>query len=98
MKKSILITTALVVVLCVSLALPLTVPATPQAEAAGASWWDDDWDYRQKFEIDGTDTVLTNYPMKLSVHTGSGASSSSDVYLNDNCETDLDDVRFISLG
>ncbi|NIQ32951.1 MAG: DUF2341 domain-containing protein, partial [Nitrososphaeria archaeon] len=38
--------------------------------------------------------LVTNYPILLKVHYGSGADSGADVYLNANSRPDFGDLRF----
>lgn len=57
--------------------------------------WLTGWTYRKSLLIDpSADGELTNYPKKVTVNYGSGASSGINVYLGGNCKTDFGDIRF----
>lgn len=61
-------------------------------------WWDDDWSYRQKFNVSISSGSVTNYQVKLRVYQGNGTSSGTTVYCNGHCESDFDDIRFTTDG
>lgn len=62
--------------------------------APGGAWLSG-YGYRKQITINGsTAGAQTNYQMKLRVHKGSGSDSGGDVYLNNHCQDDFDDVRF----
>lgn len=57
--------------------------------------WLSGYGYRKQFPINGTTAgAQTNYQMRLVVHKGSGSDSGDDVYLNNHCQDDFDDIRF----
>ncbi len=57
--------------------------------------WLSGWQYRKSHEIVGsTAGAVSNYPIKIVVHYGSGTDSGEDVYLNGKCRTDFGDIRF----
>ena len=59
-------------------------------------WWNSNWDYRKKITITGASSAKTNYQIEMDVNYGSGTDSGKSVYLNSKCQTDFDDIRFIS--
>jgi len=65
-----------------------------QPEPIQAAGWLSGFNYRKEINISNTGSTLTNYQMKLTVHKGSGTDSGSDVYLNNHCQDDFDDIRF----
>jgi len=63
-------------------------------EGAGGAWLSG-YGYRKQITIEGsTAGAQTDYQMKLIVHKGSGSDSGDDVYLNNHCRDDFNDVRF----
>lgn len=61
-------------------------------DVIGDSTW-----YRKTITITGSsDSSLSDYPIMLRVHHGSGTDSSSDVYLGGKTKVDFSDVRFTS--
>lgn len=53
------------------------------------------FDYVKSFLIEGSvDGILTDYPMRLLVHYGVGTDFEDNVYLDNNCQTDFDDLIF----
>ncbi|MEM2445918.1 MAG: DUF2341 domain-containing protein [Candidatus Bathyarchaeia archaeon] len=53
------------------------------------------WRYRKAHEIVGsTAGAVTNYPVHLVLHYGSGTDSGEHVYLNGKCRPDFADIRF----
>ena len=58
-------------------------------------WLPPDWDYRKSHIINGSTVgLLTNYPIRIVVHYGSGIDSGEDVYLYNSSRSDFGDVRF----
>jgi len=57
--------------------------------------WLPDWSHREKHQIIGS-TVgsLTNYPVSITVHYGSGSDTDDDIYCDEKCRTDFGDIRF----
>ncbi|MHA2150181.1 MAG: DUF2341 domain-containing protein [Candidatus Thorarchaeota archaeon] len=53
-----------------------------------------DFDYRKSHSITGTSGAGSDYQVRITVHYGSGSDSSDNVYLNENCQSDFDDIRF----
>jgi len=61
----------------------------------GGDWYYSGYVYRKYHNITGSPSGnLTNYPVQLTIHYGSGTDSGSDVYLNSHSQTDFDDLRF----
>jgi hypothetical protein len=52
------------------------------------------WKYRKLHVINPASDAGTNYPIKITVHYGSGTDSGGDVYLNGKSRTDFADIRF----
>jgi hypothetical protein len=66
--------------------------ATVRALVGG---WLMGWEYRKAHEILGsTAGSVTNYPVKIVVHYGSGSDALGDVYLGGKGRTDFGDIRF----
>lgn len=63
-------------------------------EAFAADWYDSDWTYRKRIDIKNSTGAGTNYQINVTVHYGSGSDSGYDVYLNEHCQTDFDDLIF----
>lgn len=64
-------------------------------EWEGTGAWLSGYGYRKQITIDGTTAgAQTDYQMRLVVHKGSGSDSGDDVYLNNHCRDDFNDVRF----
>ena len=80
-------------VLITILLLPLIVPEVRFTEASG---WLTGWQYRKSITISSTPGAGTNYPIKLTLHYGSGTDNpdTGDIYLSENCRPDFGDVRF----
>lgn len=57
-------------------------------------WYNTDWEYRKSHVITNATGAGAGYQINLTVHYGSGSDSGNDVYLDGNCETDFDDLRF----
>lgn len=71
------------------------VTVLPSAAGATDSWYDNNWNYRQKFTITGTSgDAVTNYQMQMVVQYGNGSSTGSTCYVNGHSKTDFGDVRF----
>ena len=57
--------------------------------------WLTGYKHRKLITIAGTaDGAQTNYQLKLTTYYGAGSDSGAAVYLNSNCQTDFDDIRF----
>jgi hypothetical protein len=57
--------------------------------------WLSGYGYRKQITIDGSAAgAQANYQIKLTVHKGSGSDSAGNVYLNNHCRDDFNDVRF----
>jgi len=57
--------------------------------------WLEGWTYRKSHEIIGSSYGdLTDYPVRVVVHYGSGADNGEHVYLNGKCRSDFGDIRF----
>lgn len=56
--------------------------------------WLSGWTYRKSHAITGAVGAGTNYQIQITVHYGSGTDNDDDVYMNSNCETDFQDIRF----
>jgi len=52
------------------------------------------WSYRKSHVINPASGAGANYPIRITVHYGSGSDSGEDVYLNGKCRTDFGDIRF----
>jgi hypothetical protein len=52
------------------------------------------WSYRKSHVINPASGAGANYPIRITVHYGSGTDSGEDVYLNGKCRTDFGDIRF----
>ncbi|MHA2085839.1 MAG: DUF2341 domain-containing protein [Candidatus Thorarchaeota archaeon] len=69
-------------------------PAHSEWGVEESSGWLSGWDNRKEHTINGAAGAGTNYQVKVVVHYGSGTDSGENVYLNSNCQTDFDDIRF----
>jgi hypothetical protein len=56
--------------------------------------WLDEWNYRIEHSILGAIGAGFNYQIQLDVHYGEGVSNGKDVYCNEFCQRDFDDIRF----
>jgi len=62
-----------------------------EAEEEGAG----DFLHSTSFLVEGSaDGILTDYPMRLVVHYGAGTNYEDNVYLDNNSQTDFDDILF----
>lgn len=60
-------------------------------------WWDTDWNKRKKFTITGNpNESLTDYAIPITVHYSTGEDDSRHVYLNNSCNVDFSDIRFVT--
>lgn len=62
-------------------------------QADGEAWLTG-WDYRQSHTLNQLSGAVSNYQVCIYVNYGSGSSSGDTVYVDGNCETDFDDIRF----
>ncbi len=59
------------------------------------AWLPPGWDYRKSHTINGSPVgLLSDYAVRIVVHYGSGTDSGEDVYLDNNCRVDFEDIRF----
>lgn len=58
-------------------------------------WWDSSWSYRKSYTISNATGAGTNYQVLIKAHYGSGTDSGNEVYLNNHCQADFDDIRFL---
>ena len=59
-------------------------------------WWNTSWLRRKQITIAGTVSgALTDFPIKITVHKGTGVDSNFDVY-NITCLANFADIRFIT--
>ncbi|MHA1614986.1 MAG: DUF2341 domain-containing protein, partial [Candidatus Thorarchaeota archaeon] len=68
-------------------------------EPTHGSWSDTElmlegWSYRIAHMIEGAAGAGTNYQIQIIVHHGYGTSSGKDVYCEEKCQPDFDDIRF----
>lgn len=57
--------------------------------------WYDNFGYRKRIAIHNPNgTTLTNYQIKLTLHSGTGIDTGSDIYLNNNVQANFNDIRF----
>ena len=60
----------------------------------------DGWQFRKSHVINSAAGAGTDYQVRITVHYGSDGGGINDsgenVYLNGNCQTDFDDIRFVS--
>ena len=57
--------------------------------------WLSGYGYCKQITINGSSAgAQSDYQLKLTVHKGSGSDSEDDVYLNNHCQDDFDDIRF----
>ena len=66
----------------------------PITETANFVPWLTGWSYRKSHVINPASGAGTNYPIRITVHYGSGTDSDVHVYLNGKCRTDFGDIRF----
>jgi hypothetical protein len=52
------------------------------------------WSYRKSHVINPAAGAGANYPVRITVHYGSGTDSGEHVYLNEHCKGSFNDVRF----
>ncbi|UCG03359.1 MAG: DUF2341 domain-containing protein, partial [Candidatus Heimdallarchaeota archaeon] len=55
-----------------------------------------DWVYRKEHMIHPAAGASTDYQVRFTVHYGSGTDSEGNVFLDGQCQTDFDDLRFTS--
>lgn len=75
----------LLLALCVMLLLVGTASA----------WYDDNWEYRKSFTLNNSGSNLTNYQVMFTVNRSAGSDTGFTVFLNGECESDYDDIRFV---
>jgi hypothetical protein len=68
----------------------------PGGSLDAASWYSWSWLYRKGHVIGNAAGAGTNYQMKITVYYGAGADSAGSVYLNNKCNTDFSDIRFLA--
>ena len=56
----------------------------------------DGWQFRKSHVINSAAGAGTGYQVRITVNYGAGVDSGENVYLNGNCQTDFDDIRFVS--
>lgn len=56
--------------------------------------WLDGWGYRQSHTITGSSGAGTGYQIRVVIDFGSGSSSGNTCYVDGDCQTDFDDIRF----
>jgi len=56
--------------------------------------WLNGWGCRKSHVINPASGAGTDYPIRITVHYGSGTDSGEHVYLNGKCRTDFGDIRF----
>ena len=71
----------------------LTVPSFMGVEDERLSWWNVSWQYKINSTLD--DVPGGGYVYNLTVHSGSGTNTQTDVFLGGNCQPDFDDIRFV---
>jgi hypothetical protein len=59
-----------------------------------AATWLDDWTYRKEIEINQTAGAGSYYQMHFDLRFALGSDSGNIIYLNENCQSDFDDIRF----
>jgi hypothetical protein len=69
------------------------------SELTHESWsepekWLDGWNYRKSHDIIGSPGAGTNYQIRITVHFEDGWDSGADVYCENKCQPDFDDIRF----
>ena len=70
----------------------LTVPSFMGVEDERLSWWNVAWQYRVNSTLD--DVPSGGYTYNLTVHSGSGTNTATDVYLQGYGATNFSDLRF----
>jgi len=77
----------------------LTVDGTIRADGAPSSLtWLSGFGFRKGHTVTGAAEAGTNYQVTLTVHYGTAADAGGDVYLDDKCRTDFEDIRFTDAG
>jgi hypothetical protein len=61
-----------------------------------AVWYNLSWKYRKGHVIGSATGAGTNYQIKITVYYGAGTDSVGSVYLNNKCNTDFSDIRFLA--
>ncbi|MFW9847922.1 MAG: DUF2341 domain-containing protein [Candidatus Thorarchaeota archaeon] len=56
--------------------------------------WLTGWQYRKAHFLEAATGAGTGFQVHITVHYGSGTDNGEDVYVNSNCQTDFDDIRF----
>ena len=56
--------------------------------------WLAGWNYRKSHSIQGAAGAGTNYQIEINVHYGYGIDAGRDVYCEEKCQPDFDDIRF----
>jgi hypothetical protein len=52
------------------------------------------WQYRQKHQVNAATSAGSNYAVKILIHSGSGTSTTDDVYLQNHCTSFPNDITF----
>ncbi len=89
MKKGKLVIGLILIMIFSFTLLPATIHATPDGES-----WLAGWSYRKSHVINGASGAGTNYQVRLLVYYGSGTDSGSEVYCDEKCRDDFQDIRF----
>lgn len=71
--------------------------STWETSGSEGNWWNSGWEKRKEFTVQGSSSgAVTDYPIPITVHYGMGTDSARHVYLNDSCQSDFDDIRFVT--
>jgi hypothetical protein len=82
--------------LLVSFVIFSALLTVPFSSVDAASWYSWSWLYRKGHVIGNAAGAGTNYQIKITVYYGAGADSAGSVYLNNKCNTDFSDIRFLA--
>ena len=69
------------------------VPSFLDVKCEELSWWNVSWQYKINSTLDDVPSGGGIYT--LIVHRGTGTNNATDVFLNDNCQIDYGDIRFV---
>ncbi|MHA1963522.1 MAG: DUF2341 domain-containing protein [Candidatus Thorarchaeota archaeon] len=72
----------------------LTIVSNEDTTLSSFQGWLSDWEIRKSHTMEGSLGAGNNYPVRLTVHYGSGIDSGADVYCDTLCRTDFGDIRF----
>jgi len=56
--------------------------------------WLQGWDYCKEITINNNGIELIDYQLKFNIYRSTSTSTGFDVYIDEKCETDYDDIRF----